>query len=508
MEVEYLYPNSNLSLQQLEDYGGDGYQCIDDPYNSPDNDSSYLYSLNNYGGYWYRSDFGLTNLAIENAVITKITVYMRVRIYNTDASVFSTTMMPHLYLRNEGGDSIDVFGEYYDGRTSYHTESKEYTTNPITGKAWTVNELNNIYISLSIFDHSPYMGEDTTPRVTQIYIKVEYKKPPTVTTTTPVTTKDHESAILEGEVTDADGQSITERGFEYKKGVDGEVSTVSEKDDDFGIGTFELEVTGLEPNTEYYYRVYAINEAGTGYGDWVSFTTDKTTPTVVTNEATEVDKDKFKANGNITATGGENCTIRGFEYGLTPVATWDAHDEGSYEAGAFNKVITGLQANTIYYFRAYATNSVGTTYGSWLQVVTASAGTTPSGTKISLVGDYSGYVDKLHASEQDLGANYKGYFVLTTDFAEGQSLAVYKRLLYLVNYFRKETSGEVKISVKCDNETDWREIGTVDLTGDEDILMQEMGVDELGKHFLIKFEGENAFRYLGTIFWYLVQGVR
>ena len=306
MEVEYLYPNSNLSLQQLEDYGGDGYQCIDDPYNSPDNDSSYLYSLNNYGGYWYRSYFGLTNLAIENAVITKITVYMRVRIYNTDASVFSTTMMPHLYLRNEGGDSIDVFGEYYDGRTSYHTESKEYTTNPITGKAWTVNELNNIYISLSIFDHSPYMGEDTTPRVTQIYIKVEYKKPPTVTTTTPVTTKDHESAILEGEVTDADGQSITERGFEYKKGVDGEVSTVSEKDDDFGIGTFELEVTGLEPNTEYYYRVYAINEAGTGYGDWESFTTDKTTPTVVTNEATEVDKDKFKANGNITATGGEN----------------------------------------------------------------------------------------------------------------------------------------------------------------------------------------------------------
>ena len=337
-------------------------------------------------------------------------------------------------------------------------------------------------------------------------VSVTTAKSPTVITNA-VTSITYNSATFNGNITDDDGKTIIERGFEYKEGESGEVFKVYDIGD-YGTGTFNKTIDNLEPNTLYYVRAYAKNSAGIGYGDWVTFTTDKTTPTVVTNEATEVDKDKFKANGNITATGGENCTVRGFQYGLTPIATWDTHDEGSYEAGAFNKVITGLQANTIYYFRAYATNSEGTSYGDWLQVTTASAGTTPSGTKISLVGDYSGYINQLHASEQDLGAPYKGYFVLTTDFAEGQSLAVYKRLLYLVNYFRKETSGEVKISVKCDNETNWREMGTVELTGDEDILMQEMGVDELAKSFLIKVESENAFRYLGTIFWYLVQGVR
>ncbi len=403
-------------------------------------------------------------------------------------------------LRDPDVDAVDV-DVYYSG--AWH----DIYSGSFPDFVWVEKSLSETYsvTKMRFRFHSTYGGEMWLNLLYEaMFYQVIYV--PTITTQA-VTNITPTSGKGNGEITATGGENATERGFEYKQGATGTIIKTYDTGS-FGTGTFNKVITGLSPNTLYYVRAYAKNSAGIGYGDWVTFTTDKTTPTVVTNEATEVDKDKFKANGNITATGGENCTVRGFQYGLTPIATWDTHDEGSYEAGAFNKVISGLQANTIYYFRAYATNSVGTTYGSWLQVVTASAGTTPSGTKISLVGDYSGYVGKLHASEQDLGANYKGYFVLTTDFAEGQSLAVYKRLLYLVNYFRKETSGEVKISVKCDNETDWREIGTVDLTGDEDILMQEMGVDELGKHFLIKFEGENAFRYLGSIFWYLVQGVR
>ncbi|MFA5559815.1 MAG: hypothetical protein WDA59_10285 [Methanofastidiosum sp.] len=510
MAIIYLYPNSNLTPNELKSYGANGYLAIDDPYNSPDNDTTYVYGDYTLDGDWKYSHYGFGNIPYDYGIISKVTVYCRSRKYNTNTTYMGFVGGACFYLRNNGNYSLVGNGQ---DSYSWNTINKEYTKNPWTNLNWTFSEVNSLLIrigSAGIKVYEPAIEDYiyATHRITQVYLKVEgtFYIIPTVTTQA-VSDITYNSGKGNGEITDTGGENATERGFEYKQGAAGTIIKTYDTGS-FGTGTFNKVITGLSPNTLYYVRAYAKNSAGIGYGDWVTFTTDKTTPTVVTNEATEVDKDKFKANGNITATGGENCTVRGFQYGLTPIATWDTHDEGSYEAGAFNKVISGLQANTIYYFRAYATNSVGTTYGSWLQVVTASAGTTPSGTKISLVGDYSGYVDKLHASEQDLGANYKGYFVLTTDFAEGQSLAVYKRLLYLVNYFRKETSGEVKISVKCDNETDWREIGTVDLTGDEDILMQEMGVDELGKHFLIKFEGENAFRYLGTIFWYLVQGVR
>jgi hypothetical protein len=486
MATVTLRPNAAGDLTEFS-CSGINYQAISDQ-----SDNTYIYK----GGSSNLTDlYNIPSIPSASA-ISKITVYARAR---------ETDLSDGIWIEIKSGGSIQSSSRI-DLSDSWATKSKEWATNPTTGNAWTEDEINGLQIGVT--GAAVLYNAPGHIQVSEVYVIVDYTpvNKPTVTTQA-VSDITHNSGKGNGEITATGGENATERGFEYKQGATGTIIKTYDTGS-FGTGTFNKVITGLSPNTLYYVRAYAKNSAGIGYGDWVTFTTDKTTPTVVTNEATEVDKDKFKANGNITATGGENCTVRGFQYGLTPIATWDTHDEGSYEAGAFNKVISGLQANTIYYFRAYATNSVGTTYGSWLQVVTASAGTTPSGTKISLVGDYSGYVDKLHASEQDLGANYKGYFVLTTDFAEGQSLAVYKRLLYLVNYFRKETSGEVKISVKCDNETDWREIGTVDLTGDEDILMQEMGVDELGKHFLIKFEGENAFRYLGTIFWYLVQGVR
>jgi uncharacterized protein (TIGR02145 family) len=47
--------------------------------------------------------------------------------------------------------------------------------------------------------------------------------------------------------------------------------------DSKGAETFECEITGLSPNTTYYARAFATNDAGTAYGDVVSF---KTPPTV------------------------------------------------------------------------------------------------------------------------------------------------------------------------------------------------------------------------------------
>jgi hypothetical protein len=75
---------------------------------------------------------------------------------------------------------------------------------------------------------------------------------------------------------------------------------------------------------------------------------------------------KATLNGNITATGGENCDERGFEWGTTQGGPYDVgswSESGSFGTGAFDHVTTGLTEETLFYYRAKAHNSGGWGYG-------------------------------------------------------------------------------------------------------------------------------------------------
>jgi hypothetical protein len=113
----------------------------------------------------------------------------------------------------------------------------------------------------------------------------------------------------------------------------------------------------------------------------VNFPLPVVAPTVTTTTpATSITPSTATAGGNITATGGANATIRGVEYSTTngfangtgtPVT-----ESGSFGTGTFTRSLTGLISNTVYYFKAFATNSAGTAYGTQGTFTT----TTPSGT--------------------------------------------------------------------------------------------------------------------------------
>jgi len=103
-------------------------------------------------------------------------------------------------------------------------------------------------------------------------------------------------------------------------------------------------------------------------------------PTVTTQACTDVSYNTATGNGNITATGGANCTTRGFCYmagtsGDPTTANSTVFDTGSFDTGAYTKAITGLTAETNYRVRAYAINSVGTGYGTTVQITTDITGT-------------------------------------------------------------------------------------------------------------------------------------
>lgn len=242
-------------------------------------------------------------------------------------------------------------------------------------------------------------------------------------------------------------------------------------------------------------------------------------PAVTIQEPTNIQETSIIANGNLVSLGESNVTIRGFKYGLTKTDTWDIHstDVGGFETGAFTEDITGLAVNTVYWIQAYATNTEGTIYSEWIKFRTAASGTIPTGTKLSICSDDSGYTYILHNSFLDDGEIYESYFILSTDLAEKQGLHIKKRLLDLWSYFEKKGTGICKIYIKRDNEFTWQYAGEISMTGDEDIIVKHLpsenedssgDVDFLAKHFLIKFVFQNDFDFIGLINEFIPIGAR
>lgn len=342
-------------------------------------------------------------------------------------------------------------------------------------------------------------------------VQLTTSSPPTVTTQA-VSDILSITATGNGNITATGGQTPTKRGVCWNTtGSPTVADSKSEETGSFGTGAFTRPITGLSPGTLYYVKAYAYSSAGYGYGAEVEFTTLKVAPTVTVQTPTDILPTTVTANGNITALGGENATIRGFKYGLTKTDTWDEHDtdeEDGFTAGAYTKGLTLLTANTTYWIQAYATNSIGTSYSEWIEFQTAAVGIIPTGTKIDICSDYSGYSYKLQRSETDDGEAYTAYFVISTDLTDKQALAFYKRILDLHLYFRNEDSGTVTIEVKRDSEVEWQSVGSVSLEGDEDIIVKHLAPDIRAKHFLFKISAANRFRFLGCLYEYIPEGMR
>jgi PKD repeat protein len=104
---------------------------------------------------------------------------------------------------------------------------------------------------------------------------------PTVTTAS-VNSVTTSSASSGGTVTSNGGGEITQKGVCWgtaqNPAVDG-----SKTESGTGSQSFTSTISGLNPNTKYYVRAYAVNSAGTSYGSEVSFTT-KGVETLAENE--------------------------------------------------------------------------------------------------------------------------------------------------------------------------------------------------------------------------------
>ena len=87
-------------------------------------------------------------------------------------------------------------------------------------------------------------------------------------------------------------------------------------------------------------------------------------PVVTTGEVTEITVNSARSGGNITSDGGKSVTARGVCWSTdqTPTINDEKTNDGS-GGGSFVSDLNGLDPNTTYYVRAYATNANGTGYG-------------------------------------------------------------------------------------------------------------------------------------------------
>lgn len=113
------------------------------------------------------------------------------------------------------------------------------------------------------------------------------------------------------------------------------------------------------------------------YGrDWYSNPTILA-PTVTTTAMSNVSATAAVTGGTVTDSGGSTVTARGICYSTSPnPTTSDTVVAGALGASpAYSVTLSGLNPSTTYYVRAFATNSIGTSYGAQVSFATSAAPT-------------------------------------------------------------------------------------------------------------------------------------
>ena len=187
--------------------------------------------------------------------------------------------------------------------------------------------------------------------------------------------------------------NITDKGIVYGLTENPTITSNLKVPADAGLtvaSDYTITLSGLSTNTQYHVRAYIINNNIKYYAPNQICATGTGNASITTNNITNIDYTLATSGGNITFDGGATIIERGICYSSstsTPtkgVAGSSTITDATGGTGSFTINMTGLVLGTNYWVRAYAVNSVRTTYAA---AVSFSTRTTAITLSTTLAGD-------------------------------------------------------------------------------------------------------------------------
>jgi len=190
---------------------------------------------------------------------------------------------------------------------------------------------------------------------------------PAISSTTGAYSITTSSAVSGGIISSDGGATITTRGIVWGTSTGPTIALATKTNEGTGVGTYTSTITGLSSGVTYFVRAYATNSIGTRYGSEITFNSAKALASLgTTTAAAPTGATTALSGGSIGYNGGATVTASGLVWSTTSNPTIDLATKTTDGAttGTFTSSITGLTSGVTYYIRSYATNSVGTNYGT------------------------------------------------------------------------------------------------------------------------------------------------
>lgn len=155
-------------------------------------------------------------------------------------------------------------------------------------------------------------------------------------------------------------------GFHYSKsaGILPSNSTTIEATDADANYNYTASITGLEPDTKYYFRSFILQNGQYTYGETISFTTKDVASMLETKDASDIEATKASLNAKLDLTDVQyNSLDYGFLWGTSESALNSDFKCTEIKDNVIAAALTSLSHKTQYWYKAYVKLDSQTFYG-------------------------------------------------------------------------------------------------------------------------------------------------
>jgi len=190
-------------------------------------------------------------------------------------------------------------------------------------------------------------------------------------------------------------------------------------------------VTGYALSTDFPCQNQYMTDPGDSHYDAfvtkLIYTIGPAPPHVITKAVYNVTTTSALSGGNVFSDGGAAVAARGACWSTYPNPTVsESHTTDGTGIGKFTSSITGLTPMTTYHVRAYATNSVGTSYGNDVTFTTPPANLTISGTVMDGINPIEGVTITFSHNGHIETTDSDGYYSYTVAYGTSTTVTASK----------------------------------------------------------------------------------